>query len=253
MGLLDLPFPLLNLVDGALASFLPPVARIVLWGLLGGAVAMLLYRLVSNQERIRGKFEAMREIRGQLAKAEEFDEVKRLSMLNLRTSLSALGNVIGPALVSALPVLVMIAWMAAHYGFERPAAGMAINLTTSPVGAELTSEPAAALEINGVARTIAWPAADGTTMLADASGTELIALPIEPPLDIVGPHRWWNWLIGNPAGYLPDGAAIQTLRFEFEPARYLGFGPGWMRGWEVVFFVSMLINSIVLKIVLRIA
>ena len=62
-GLLNLLYPLLDALDWSL-GFLPAVLRVVLLGVLSGAVAMGLYVLLSNQDSIRARKEEMQRIPG---------------------------------------------------------------------------------------------------------------------------------------------------------------------------------------------
>ena len=53
MGLFDLPGPLFGLIDHFLAMALPAVVRLGLWGVLAGWLTMMVYRRLSNQDKIQ--------------------------------------------------------------------------------------------------------------------------------------------------------------------------------------------------------
>jgi len=61
MGLFDLPAPLFSAFDGVLGMALPPVLRLVIWGILAGWLTMVVYRRLSNQEKI-GELKAQQKV-----------------------------------------------------------------------------------------------------------------------------------------------------------------------------------------------
>ena len=82
---------------------------------------MGLYVLFSNQDKIRARKEEIQRLRVALAAAkDEYNETMRLSRRNLAASFGLLGVVVGPAVFSSLPLLIVIGWLAAHYGYVRP-------------------------------------------------------------------------------------------------------------------------------------
>src|SRR5690349_15986203 len=52
-GVLDLPAPVFDLVDGALGVALAAALRVVFYGALLGAAGVLIYARLSNQARLR--------------------------------------------------------------------------------------------------------------------------------------------------------------------------------------------------------
>ena len=52
MGLFDLPAPIFAIIDGVLAMAMPPVMRLVVWGIFAGWLTMVIYRRLSDQEKI---------------------------------------------------------------------------------------------------------------------------------------------------------------------------------------------------------
>ncbi|MDQ3796891.1 MAG: hypothetical protein M3294_04805, partial [Pseudomonadota bacterium] len=53
MGVLDIPAPLFAWLDELIGQLVPPGVRLVLWGVIGAAVSMGLYWLISPQEKIK--------------------------------------------------------------------------------------------------------------------------------------------------------------------------------------------------------
>lgn len=251
-GLLNLAYPLLDAFDWSL-SFLPAVLRVVVLGALSGALAMGLYVLFSNQERLRACKEEIRAIRVALnAAKDDFAETMRLSRRNLAASFKLLGVTLGPALLSSLPLLAIIGWLAAHYGYTVPAAGTPVPVAFLPAAADgIAVEPPGALqgEAAGASRTLRWPAEAGPPpRFVDAGGPVYEGPPADLPATTVHKRLWWNWLLGNEAGYLRPDAAVDEITFALEPRILVPGVPSWLGGWEAVYFVTVLVTSLAIKV-----
>jgi hypothetical protein len=100
-----------------------------------------------------------------------------------------------------------------------------------------------------------WPAPDAPVTLRDAATGAVVyaGLGARPPAAVVHKRAWWNALLGNPAGHLPDGAAIEEVRLALPAREVLPFGPGWARGYELTYFAAVVAASLLLKAVFRIA
>jgi hypothetical protein len=64
-------------------------------------------------------------------------------------------------------------------------------------------------------------------------------------------RRWWNVLVGNPAGYLPGPGDVDAVELNLPRAEFLPFGPGWLRGWIGYFFGIVIVLSLALKFLWR--
>jgi hypothetical protein len=252
MALLDPVMAAFGAVDGLLAALLPDLPRLLLWGLATGAAAMAVYRLTSDQARIRAQQACVRQARAAMLAAGPDVPLLELSMRNLRASFRLLGMVTLPGLASAVPVLLVLVWLAGAYGFAAPRPGSEVRVSAEPPGVALRIEPPSAAA-TGDGLVLIWPEDPAAVRLADASGTIVERLPDDPPIDVVAKPRWWNQLVGNPAGYLPARAAAEAVRFELPRRELLALGPGWLRGWEAPFIASVLVASIAIKLAFRIA
>jgi hypothetical protein len=79
----------------------------------------------------------------------------------------------------------------------------------------------------------------------------LLVLPLETAIPIIHKWRWWNLLMANPLGYLPEGGTADVVHIDLPEAVIIGAGPAWMRGWMFSFFTGFLLSSIGFKILLR--
>jgi len=98
--------------------------------------------------------------------------------------------------------------------------------------------------------TVAWPHAGRHLELLDADDEALLTLPPPAPVGVVHQRRWWNALLGNPAGYLPPGP-VDAVEIDLPRREYLPFGPGWLRGWIPLFFAVVIAVSLLLKVLWR--
>lgn len=233
MGLFDLPAPLFLWVDGQLGS--SALLRLLIWGAVGGAASMLLYLLLSPQRTIaNGKRELQMAHRALDAHNGSFEEAQPLLRRLLWLALRQVGRTGGPALLASLPVICLLAWLSNSYGYSYPAVAETPRLQTEP--AALVAE---------------WLEGDPPGVAFDV-GERRVAVPLAAPVPLLHKQRWWNLLIGNPAGYLPDEAAAETIHIGLPQRHYATLGPDWLRGWMTPFFTALLAVSIALKVVIRI-
>jgi hypothetical protein len=102
-------------VHAWLSGIMGAAAVAALAGALSGAVGVVVYRVLSDQERIRLMKQRAREIRGQLRNPDlEPRESVRLAMANLRHALLLLGKVAPPALAGGAVMLPAMFWLAAR-------------------------------------------------------------------------------------------------------------------------------------------
>ena len=249
-GVLNATFPVFSTIDGWLALLLPAWLRLVLWGAASGAAAMGLYSVMSSQTRLQALKQQSAALRAAVTRTDDAGEAARLAIQNLKLSLRYLGAVTGPAMLSGIPVLFVIAWVSAAYGYAMPNAGQAIAFSVEPATVPVTATPGVA----GDPRAIAWPEPPGRIVLQDGSGMTFETAAADLlSVGVIHKRRWWNWLLGNEAGYLPDNAAADAVSFALPQREVLAIGPGWVRGWEFSYLLSVLVVSLALKIGFRIA
>jgi hypothetical protein len=251
-GIFDIPAPLLTWADVALGHVLPDRARLVLWAVLAGTASMALYWLVSPQRKLESARRATAEARQALAAYDgAFDGIWPIMGRSLSTSFRHLGLALGPALVGSLPVLVLMGWMAGHYGYELPAAGEKVRVYGEPADRALVWPDGIRVDGEGP-WTLSWPGADQAVRLTDASGQTMLTLPLSRPVPVIHKRAWWNMFFANPLGSLPENAPVDLIGVEMRTKIFLPFGPGWMRGWEAPFILAVLLASVTVKILFRI-
>lgn len=246
MGLLDAPAPLFQWIDTQLGLVAPAGLRLALWGIAGGVVSMLIYRFISEQERVaRAKTEieqARRELDaydGELAGA--WPLMKRL----LGLAVAQVGRVGWPAIVASLPLLCLLTWLSTAYGHRFPDSGAIPDIEVRPPVFEAEWSPASP----AVAGMSGQPP---RVLIRDATSSMVADIVLAEPVPVVHKRQWWNSLVSNPAGYLPQDIDLNRVQVALPRREFLPFGSDWMRGWEVVFFGPLLAASIALKILIRI-
>lgn len=239
MGIFDLPAPLFTWADQVMSSFASPTLRLALWGLVAAGLSMGLYWLLSPQEKLTDvrtrAFQARKDLN---AFDGEFAEAWPMMRSMLGLSLRQLGMTTLPAVLASLPVLALIIWLGTTYGYRLPADGGRVGVQTTP-------EVEAMGEIQ--APESASPSNAPRLVVTGAGGDVIGDIALAAPVPTIHKKQWWNNLIGNPLGYLPDDGEIEAIAFELPEQEYLSFGPGWLRPWYVLFFTILVLGSLAIK------
>lgn len=271
IGLFDLPAPAFDLLDGWLAPVMPSGLRIVLWGAIAGAATMLLYWAFSPQARIaQVKRELGRAKRDLDAYDGAFADAAPLIRRMLGQALRQVGLVLGPALASGLPVLCLIAWLSGAFGHAYPPPAEAVEVRVTPPvlqaqwrGTESEMPEGAAPGLAApqepkpapaAGRAATGPAAKqkAEVVVTDERGGPVEWLTLEAPVPVLHKWIWWNLLLANPAGYLPDDGPVERVEIALPRQEHFTVGPSWARGWELGFFLSLMLTALGAKFAFRI-
>ncbi|NIQ02725.1 MAG: hypothetical protein GWM98_22175 [Nitrospinaceae bacterium] len=252
MGLFDLPAPILTWLDHQLSGFLPAWCWMVILALVSSVLSMGLYAWISPQQKLKQFQQEAQKARSELSKYDgEFDGLPPLVKRVLGLSLKHLGMILLPAMAASLPLICILVWLSNHYGPEVPVGGETVCVQTHPADIEtLKVFPERTAGGEGK-RCLAWPA-DAKITLQDEKRQLSWSLDMALPVGRVHKKSWWNYLIANPAGYLPDDLPLEWITFDFKDRQIIALGPDWMRGWEASFLISLLIFSIAIKIIFKI-
>ena len=246
VGLFDLPAPLFTWIDGALNGLAPAPLRLTLWALVAAAVSMGLYVVLSPQRRIaRAKADASAARAALDAFDGDFAEAWPLIRNVLATAFRQLGLVTWPALLSSLPVLALLAWVSTAYGYAYPADGAAVAIHTVPQDLEARLET-----VRSAGDASSQPRRQ--IVVTDQAGQVVDRVPWQAPVPTIHKKEWWNALLGNPAGYLPDDGPLERIELNIPAQHYLPFGPAWAQPWYVLFFGVLLAASLAIKVAARI-
>jgi hypothetical protein len=256
-GWLDITSPVLSWVDDMLSVVFPSTLRIALWGVLASFGSMLIYKWTSNQTRIAELKAQSLEIRKKLNKFDgDLGELWPLLGRNFAVAGRHLGLTFVPALIASVPVLVVLVWMSNAVDASFPPPGERVVIEAVPDATHQVPPlrwEGGEVEYGDVhgTWTISWPAKQAPMRLVDSDGVTLLALPTAAPVSTVHQRRWWNKLIGNPAGYLPSPGDVDAVVLALPRQEFLPFGPQWLRGWIALFFAVVIIASLSLKFLWR--
>ncbi|MCX2721305.1 hypothetical protein [Roseibium salinum] len=239
MGILDLPGPVFTWLDQWLSLLLPPVASIAFWGFLCAMASMELYRLLSPQAVIAKLKVALKQSQTQLNSFDgEFADAWPLIRRMLSLALRRIALVFPATIAASLPILLIVVWLDSRHGAAYPPQG-------TPVQIEVAGG------FNGYWTDNAGDRTPGAQII-DQGGQEIATIPLARPVPEVHKRYWWDMLIGNPAGYLADELPFDRVQFNLPRPEVVPVGPSWMRGWDLIFFVVLLLSAIILKFVRRI-
>ena len=249
-GLLDLPGYLFGPVDGLLASLqVPALLRVLLWGSLAGYAGMWIYRRWSPQQRIAALRVELAAVQRELSVYDgEFSGLMPLIRRQFGLAFRQMRMTAGAAFLAAVPILLVLPWLSNRYALEMPEPGTAISVCVEPatVASDLRWQPALPSAHEAGCWSVPWPDADAVISVREQA-VALLQLPLEAPAPLVHKHHWLNWLVGNPAGYLPDTSRAERLTFDLRQVELFAWGPAWLRGWEASFFLSALAISLYLR------
>lgn len=239
MGLLDLPAPLFAWIDGQLLGFLPPIGRLIVWSAVAALGSMELYRVLSPQARIKAVEFQVRETQQRLGDHEgSFEDAWLLIRRMLGLAFGRILLVLPATLAASVPLLALIVWLDGAYGRAVPPPG-------EPVSVHVPGEFRGRW-IAGTSRT------PPHVEIVNGNGRTIADVAVAAPVPVIHKHRWWNFAIGNPAGYLPHDAPVERIEIDLPRQEFLSLGPEWLRGWEVGFFVALTLFALGFKVVRRI-
>jgi hypothetical protein len=239
VGFLDLPQPLFDFVDGTVLGSLPPLVRLILWAIAAAILSLAVYRWLSPQQRIaRAKAAAHAARRRLNAHDGDLESALPLMRQSMALALRHVGLVLPAALVASLPVLALLVWLDGAYGHVFPDPALA---------------PAIAVEPDTYTARWQPDGAGGRIQVQDQHGAQVTQVMLAKAVTRIEKRHWWNAVVGNPAGYLPVRGPIEGVTIALPERQYIPVGPDWLRSWFVVTFAALLITSILLMRVARIA
>jgi hypothetical protein len=232
MGILDLPAPLYLAVDGWLARALPPAGRFLLWGAVAGALSMIVYHLLAPRAKIEACKRRFADVRQRLWAEEDFARAAPLIGAQFGAAFKRVGLALPASLLALLPVMTVVIWLDTAYGHTLEVEGNPPGTAVRPDGFD--------------ARVVAVP--QGPPRLEvrhrGAGSEPLVQVAMTAAVTRIEKRRWWNALIGNPAGYLPEDGPVESVILDLRPREYLSFGPPFMRSWPALFFAAVTLASL---------
>lgn len=236
MGLFNLPSPVYEFVDRAVAAAAPAPWRLVFWAIVGAVATLTLYKWLSPQAKIAATKERVAETRrwmldhdGDLASA------MPLIRAQLGVAFHHLALVLPATLIASLPALTLMVWLDTSYARALPDDPPPIEVVPPTLEGTWRAE------------------ADAPRItVRERDGSTVADIPVGKPVPQIEKRRWWNVLVGNPAGYLPDQGPAERVTVHLPEQSYLPFGPGWARSWIALFMPVFFATSLVFYRIARI-
>lgn len=246
-------FRLFSYIDAFLRSVMPLWGALLFWGLIGGAVVMGLYALVSSQKRISAKKEQIKQLQKLLRdESLDFAGTLRLSKQNLMRSLELLGLVLLPSFVSMAPAIVMIFFISILYTHEAPVAGQEVEVEVSPYINSLRVESGSSIKRAGDS-TIMVSLSEPPRIVFYEGDRMIYEWASGMPMDVsVGKRPLWGMLVPAGAGYLPGDSGVSRIRIGFQRLLVSKWLPGVLGGWEFTYFLALTISAVAIKVAFRI-
>lgn len=233
MGVLDLLSPLFSIVDETLAFVLPATIRLIVWAAVLAVGTMLLYKILSPQARIGVAKRRAKAARRTLNSFDgEFADAGPLIRDQFVTAFRHIGLVVPGTLVAVLPLLCFLVWADNHFDYHLP------DNAQAPA---ITSQPANASNVD-----IRWQTGNPPALTVASEDRSPTVYKLTEPVPVVAKASGWNWVIGNPLGYLPDDGPIDVVHIALPEREFISVGPSWMRGWLGVFIPVMFIVSLLM-------
>ena len=136
------------------------------------------------------------------------------------------------------------------YSYQAPSAGSIIKAQTEPFVP--LQEGNGVHRSEGQAYSLTWPES-GQIEIKEVTGDLIISVPSSTQIPLVHKREWWNMLIGNPAGYVPESAPVNSVTFTLPHRELIDFGPRWLRSWLVFYFAVLMASAIAIKVKFKIA
>ncbi|HHB92672.1 MAG TPA: hypothetical protein ENK59_05610 [Thioploca sp.] len=249
MGFFDIPSPFFSWFDTViLSTFLSPMLKLAVWGIIGSVISMGLYVLLSSQDKLsKLKIEISTTRKALNNYNGEFSGAWKLISKSLKLSGKQIGLTLVPAVLASLPVLFLLVWLGTDYNYILPEAGTVIEITISP-----TSET---IQLNANKTEdgkwqLIWPTE--TEQLIDSKDNSIINFPLTKAIPILHKRQWWNSLFDNPNGYIPESSPLEQINIALPQNKYITIGPEWLHSAEVAFLLFVVICSLIIQFTFRI-
>ena len=237
---------------------------ILFWSILGGIVALLVYKMVSNQKGIE---KAKNDIKVHLMEIRLFqDDILGVLVSTgkiLGKNLLYIGHNVVPMIVMFVPMMTILFQLEAHYAFDPIEPGSTQVLTVKmdpesdvssadvrldvPAGVTLTAPPVPAPDGVAFRIRVDEPGDHVVTVgVGDQSYDKGLAVGGEPRRVPFLRTKSWEGFLYPGEDALPSDAAISEIRVAY-PASDLGWMPGGELGILLTFFIVSIGAGLALK------
>ena len=251
MWFMNRAFLFFSAVDNFFAKAFSPVINLILWGILGGILSMSLYQFLSSQKNIAECKIRLRNLRKEVFQFEgKFREILPLLRMQILLPLKQFLLVLWPTCVASIPLLFLFFWLNTERSYIAPWPETSIIVKAYPTTLDLEWSIGSELLNPGIWK-LAWPSSDNFVVHIK-SDKEKIVIPTTISTPTIYKYQWWNSIMNNPSGYIPSSSSLDKLYFMLTPIQIHSIGPIWTRSWEFIFFSTLMLTSILIKIAFKI-
>jgi len=253
--MINILFPIFDKIDNWTSNFLLFPIQNLLWGIIAGIFAFVIYWLLSNQDYISDIKNEMKSIRKKMFDSALDDKSKynTLAKRNLSLSFKLLGKILLPALLSIIPVVIIAIWYDMNHSYIIPFDEERIAISTVPMESNLDVQPyeSTSKDING---NIFIHPLDKSDEISISNNDKVIYSdqPFSKPIPYITKKKWWNFILGSPIGYLNDESKIDVVMFHYPEKILFNKMPRIINGWELMFFVGIFISALPLRIIFKV-
>lgn len=253
--MINILFPIFDKIDYWLSLFLPFTIQNLVWGIIAGTFAFIIYWLLSNQDSISNIKNDMKDLRKKMfdSSLEDKAEYNSLAKKNLSLSFKLLGKIILPATLSILPVVIIAIWYDMNHSFFIPFEKEKVTVSSLPNNIDIDVEPfeLSSKDIDG--NTFVYPVHPLDEISFYINNISIYSdVLFSKPIPYITKKKWWNLFLSSPIGYLSDETNIEVLIFNYPEKVVFNKMPKIINGWELLFFVGIFITALPLRIIFKV-
>ena len=257
MALFDILAPVLSLFDDMIEPFTSVLIRLAFWACIAALISSVVFKKLSNPEKINALKIKLKIMQDQLNQHDgEFAELKDLAINTIKLSLKRMVLTFIPALLASVPIIFLLTYLSNRYELHEPAVNEVVQITINWEKLDANNTVSIFNRDKLIKKqnvnSITWPEKNQVLRLIDnTTDIEVLIFP-SAISGIIHKKKWWNSLIGNPAGYLAEGSSISSIELNYKQQQIISFGPKWLRGWLLLFFFMTLVFSIAFIFIFKI-
>lgn len=253
--MINLLFLIINKIDYWISLILPFIFRNLFWGLIAGILAFIIYAFFSNQSLIADIKSDIKSVRKKMfdPALDNKSDYNVLAKRNLTLSFKLLGKIFLPALLSIIPVLIIVIWYDMNHSYSIPFNQDKILITAEPEETNLFIFPKGMSSEDSNGNIYLYPKDKSDSLTVYANKDIIYAgQPFSAPIPYITKQKWWNFILNDENGYIAKESSIQFLYIHYPKKVIFEKMPDIINGWELLFFVGIFISAITLRVIFKV-
>lgn len=253
--MVNILFPIFDKIDGWTSNFLPFPLQNLLWGIVSGIFAFIIYLLFSNQSSISELKNKMKALRKKMfdSSLDDKSEYNSLAKQNLSLSFKLLSKIMLPALLSVIPVIIIAIWYDMNHSFIIPFFDDRVPISATPLSSTLDIQPNNLSEIDNKGDLYIRPKNINDEISIFNNEVLIYSGKLfSKPIPFIIKKKWWNILLSSPVGYITDDSQIEVISINYPEKIIFNKMPHIINGWELFFFIGIFISALPLRIIFKV-